>query len=343
VVTGKGGMARRLFAVAVMTVGLGVWVYTAVWLTPAVKRIQNGADDPGELHIWVQEQREVAIGLVVAALVLILIGRGRVVRPALAAYFGLFIVDCVVDAHGLTGWRTAAVTVAIGTAVLAAAGWLPALAVRRMVDPIRVRRVVGAVAVSAALVAPLLSADYSPAGAFPHLPVGLFVTGPVVMVLLWCVAVALACHARSTPLPRSAVAVYLVGPIAGVAAAVAVWSLVASDSQQVTPFAMPMLAILVVAVVIGWRALRPWIWLLLGLASVLATEVFVFLAVEVGWAVGGTVMQAVGYDSADGVPFLAGAIPLAIGVGACTAKGLRRQPSDQFSCTCTGIRVTVAP
>ena len=72
-----GRPGRRLFAFVLMAGGIALWAYTAAWLTPAVEQISSGRDDSGELYIWVHEQRELAILIVVTAMI-VAFGRSRV-------------------------------------------------------------------------------------------------------------------------------------------------------------------------------------------------------------------------------------------------------------------------
>lgn len=284
--------------------------YTGAWLTPAVERINTGDSDPGELHIWVQEQRELAIVLAVVGLVLALVRRrGPVGIPALAVSVGLFVADCIVDAYGLSGWNTTAVMLGVGVALVGIA-WVPAWFRGRRSEPLLMRRVAAAVAIGAGLLAPVLGPNFEDIDDFRRLPVGLVPSGVVVMALLWCAALSVACVARATPLSARAVTGYTVVPI------VVLIGAGASVDGAFPLMTAPALALVVVSAIRGrgWAHRRSWV--LLGIAAVVASIPYVFSSIVLGEALGAPLMAAAGFEyPSDGVPIVPGALPIALGAG----------------------------
>ena len=265
--------------------------------------------------------------LVVVALILAIRQRGRIIPAALVGYIGLFIVDGTVDARGMSG-RTATVTMIVGAVVvLFVAGSISMLAARRRCSPLTDRRGTAAVAIAAALLAPMLAMQFENAENFERLPAGLVPSGIAMMALLWCAAVALAAAIRVTPLAVPAAVGYVFIPITVLVVADlsrAVWR------HGVMALAAPLLAVVVLAVIYGRNWIRPSRWLLLGAAAVLVTIPYAGAAVLLALAFGGTTVAASGYAyPADGVPIVPGALPLAVIVGLFLAWGaylLNTQP-----------------
>ncbi len=305
---------RYAFAGTLMAAGLALWAYTGAWLTPATEAIVNG---PDELPIWLQEQRELAIWLVVVALVLAIIRRGPVALPAFLTYVLLFTADCIVDAHGLSGPRTGMAMVLVGVIVLAGAWWLSGRISLRPADPVETRRVAAAVAIAAALPAPVLATNFQDIQDFQWLPAGLVPAALAVMALVWCAAVAVACTARETAPSKRVVAAYVVVPLIVLSGIGAYGGL----DQTVMYGAGPALGLVVMSVVLGRGTVRPLRWLLLGLAGVVAGIPYIVGSVLIGMTVGGALMAAAGFEyPSDGAPFMPGALPLAVGAGLSFAQ-----------------------
>jgi hypothetical protein len=305
---------RRAVAVVLMTSGLGLWAYSAAWLTPAIEAIHSGDSDPGELHIWIQEQRELAIWLVVVGLILAMLRRGPIALPAVVAYAGMFVADCVADARGSSGPRAFEALVLVGAALLGGAWWLSArLAVVRA-DPLVTRRVAVAVAVSAALTAPTLCIDFEYLADFRHPPAGLLPSACAIMVLLWFAAMAVACSpARRSVAPRRAVAAYTLVPLILVSG-LEVWP--EGHEQALALVAAGALGLLALAASCGPVRIRPWRWIGLAVASVPASVAYLLMSIVIAMSIGGTLMAAAGFDyPSDGVPLMPGALPVGIGLG----------------------------
>lgn len=319
-----GAAVRYAVPAALMGAGLGLWAYTDAWLTPAIERIQTGDSDPGELHIWVQEQRELAIVLAVVALVgAVLRRRAPVGIPALAVGVGLFIADCIVDAHSFSGWDTTVVMLVVGAALVGVAS-VSAWFGRRRPDPLLTRRVAAAVAIGAALLAPALGPNFEDIEDFGQIPAGLVPSGVVVMALLWCAALALACLARTAPLSARALAGYMAVPVVVLVGAGA------SVDGALPMLAAPVLALVVMSVIRG----RGWVdrrgWVLLGVAAVVASGLYAFSSILLGEALGAPLMAAAGFEyPSDGVPIVPGALPIALGAGLVLAFLTVPQPTMQ--------------
>src|SRR5439155_5271436 len=87
-------VGRRFFGLATAAVALVVWAYSLAMVTPGVER-----DDmyTGELHIWVQEQRQAAILLAALALLVAMAGRGPVVPSVVLVIAVLGTADSLLD------------------------------------------------------------------------------------------------------------------------------------------------------------------------------------------------------------------------------------------------------
>lgn len=296
---------RRLLATGLMTVGLALWAYTTAWLTPAVEGYPPAGANPGYLHFWVRDQRYLIIGALAAALVVLRAGRGPVALPAVAVYAALVILDYTVDATGFSGWPAAVAMFVAGAAVLVAAARIRIAAGPGTAS----RRPVATVAISAALVTPMLLVDFAGQQDAPRPPAGLIPSGVASMALLWCAAVALASAARAVPLPRVARAAYAVPPVAAVAGAA-----LRPGTGGLLFVTAPVLVLLAVAAVRGWRSLRPWWWLVFGAAGPLALVAFLFVAFTLAMGVNGP------QDLSDGLAFMPGTILAALLVGALLAR-----------------------
>jgi hypothetical protein len=325
---------RWLLPVGLMAAGVGLWAYASAWLTPTVEPATPEAVDSAQPLVWVRDQRELTIGLMVAALVLARAGRGPVVLPAIIAFAALSATDYAVDATGLSGWPAAGAMVATAAAILYAAtrtgltsgaavadvpgnagAGVPVAAGHPRVAPApgaASRRAVAVVAVGAALVAPWLMIDVADSAGGDPVPAGLLPTGAVAIALLWCAAAALASTLRPAPPGPGARIAYTVVPVA-VVAGFGAW-----PAARVWLLALPaVLVVLVVAVARGWRSLRPARWVVLGLGGLVGLVPYACLSVLVAIWCSGTALRA--YPT-DDLAFLPGAVPVSLAVGALLAR-----------------------
>lgn len=319
---------RHSVSVGLMIAGLALWAYSAAIVTPAIEAINEADSDNGELRLWIQEQRELAIWLIVVALILAMLRRGPIALPATIAYIGMFVTDCVVDYHGFGGQHTFVAMVLIGVALLAGAWWLCARISLRPADPIETRRVATAIAIMAALTSPVLSINFSETADFHHVPSGLIPAACAIMGLVAFGAVAMACSVgRVTAAPRRVVMAYTLGPL------VLVLFLIFGRTGQdegVPLVLAPVLCLLVLAAVSGRGRITPWRWIVFGIASVPAAVVYFFGSIIVAMPIAGGLMAAAGFEyPSDGVPMFPGALLVGIGIGSALAWTVIRQPRPQ--------------
>ena len=175
------------------------------------------------------------------------------------------------------------------------------------------------------MLTPALYLDLTYVGDFERVPGGLVPSGLVVMALMWCAAVAVASTTRTAPLSWPAAAALIVIPLAALIG-VGTWREALDQAAPVA--AAPLLAVVVLAAIRGHATFRLRRWVLLVLGSLVTTIPYVLASIMVAMAFGGALMAAAGFEyPSDGVPFVPGALPIAVGAGLLLARVAVPRPS----------------
>ncbi|MFC6022815.1 hypothetical protein ACFP2T_42510 [Plantactinospora solaniradicis] len=359
-VAADGTSAVRLqrFGAAVAAIGLGLWTYGLTVLTPGLAEVAAVDEvQSWELHLWAQELRQGGVVLAVLGLLVAAAGRGPVLLPGLLGA-ALLPLDSFLDAADLTGPSTVPGTFGIGVAVLAIGWWLsgaladptghPATPGRDGhpatpggdghpatpggdVDPATRRRLAWVSAV-AALCAPALLSRAS--GPEALTPVGYPAVTAITVGMFAVLAMVTALAVRGSRLPL-AIAVPVVGT--PVLLMVTLGGLTGGIAWEIGYAAAlgPVLAAIVLAVMTMRRRPRAVLrWAVVGFSAVVFGLPLMYAQFVLASPAGEPLMRAAGYGRpVDGLPFLPGAVLVAIPLAVVLATRIVPPPSPSDATT----------
>ena len=331
--------ARAVFAFSTVAIGLALWAYLSVILTPRLADLAEAeairvggpsnampeAIESTEQHLVAHEIRLAAIVLVVLALLFVIAASGPMLLPGILVAAAMVVGDSALDRIDARGAGAAATAFAFGIVAVALGWWLGRVLRPRdgqEVSEREVRRRFAAIATIAALCAPaLLFHAFVAYGAPPFaFPVTVAVTGG----LLAAVASLAALAARGEKVSRAVAAAVVCGPVL-LAAALGMGVTSSEWFKATAGLGLPLVFFLIAVMTLGTTrparrrsAVATSVrWTVGGVAAVALGLPMLYLQLPLAILIGQPLMYAAGYElSYDGVPMMSGtvlvAIPLAL-------------------------------